>query len=208
MSASLSALESASVESVWQTRNARHQVKNPGWSAGQLVRNAVARANGRRKVKRPQTLMYSSRAWPRRFVAVLGSTWNSAAARARASHMAAIVSQGSGGTAGWAQAKSEAGTRARPPNGGGAIGSLPHAVDPDRRRRQDLDHERRRTLDASLAHGAPPVVRDEDDIGLDDRGVGQNHVLAVGQDHARHQKLLADSTGPFSRVSMPRSGYT
>src|SRR3989441_12349271 len=101
MSASLSALESASVESVWQTPNARHQVKNPGWSAGQLVRNAVARANGRRKVKRPQTLMYSSSAWPRRFMAVLRSTWNSAAASARASHMAAIVSQGSGGTAGW-----------------------------------------------------------------------------------------------------------
>src|SRR3989454_124996 len=113
ISASLSALESASVESVWQTPNARHQAKNPGWSAGQLVRNAVARANGRRKVKRPQTLMYSSRAWPRRFMAVLRSTWNSAAASARASHMAAIVSQGSGGTAGWAQAKSEAGTRAR-----------------------------------------------------------------------------------------------
>src|SRR2546425_1456437 len=113
MSASLSALESASVESVGQTPNARHQVKNPGWSAGQLVRNAVARANGRRKVKRPQTLMYSSSAWPRRFMAVLRSTWNSAAASARGSQMAAIVSQGSGGTAGWAQAKSEAGTRAR-----------------------------------------------------------------------------------------------
>src|SRR2546422_1192901 len=119
MSASLSALESASVESVWQTPNARHQVKNPGWSAGQLVRNAVARANGRRKVKRPQTLMYSSRAWPRRFMAVLRSTWNSAAPRARASHMAAIVSQGSGGSAGGAQARGEGGAGGRAPEGGG-----------------------------------------------------------------------------------------
>src|SRR2546427_4474171 len=123
MSASLSALESASVESVWQTPNARHQVKNPGWSAGQLVRNAVASANGRRKVKRPQTLMYSSRAWPRRFMAVLRSTWNSAAASARASHMAAIVSQGAGGTAGGAPAKSEGGTRGGAPEGRGGGGS-------------------------------------------------------------------------------------
>src|SRR3989442_7338851 len=90
MSASLSALESASVESVWQTPNARHQVKNPGWSAGQLVRNAVARANGRRKVKRPQTLMYSSSAWPRRFMAVLRSTWDSAAARAKRDPIAGV----------------------------------------------------------------------------------------------------------------------
>src|SRR3989454_5333139 len=97
ISASLSALESASVESVWQTPNARHQAKNPGWSAGQLVRTAVASAHGRRKAKRPQTLMYSSSAWPRRFMAVLRSTWNSAAASARASHMAAIVSRGCGG---------------------------------------------------------------------------------------------------------------
>src|SRR2546427_4081424 len=127
MSASLSALESASVESVWQTRNARHQVKNPGWSAGQLVRNAVARANGRRKVKRPQTLMYSSRAWPNRFMAVLRSTWNSAAASARASHMAAIVSQGAGGTARGAQAKSEAGKEGGAAEGGGGDRARPEA---------------------------------------------------------------------------------
>src|SRR3989454_11005405 len=117
ISASLSALESASVESVWQTPNARQQAKNPGWSAGQLVRSVAARANGRRKVKRPQTLMYSSRAWPKRFMAVLRSTWNSAAASARASHMAAIVSQGAGGTAGGGQAKSEGG------GGGGGDGA-------------------------------------------------------------------------------------
>src|SRR3989441_3897674 len=119
MSASLSALESASVESVWQTPNARHQAKNPGWSAGQLVRSVAARANGRRKGKRPQTLMYSSRAWPNRFMAVLRRTWNSAAARARASHMAAIVSQGAGGTARGGQAKSEAGKKGGAPEGGG-----------------------------------------------------------------------------------------
>src|SRR5256885_8756567 len=39
--------------------------------------------------------MYSSSAWPRRFMAVLRSTWNSAAASARPSHMAAIVLRGS-----------------------------------------------------------------------------------------------------------------
>src|SRR2546426_1425796 len=127
MSASLSALESASVESVWQMPNARHQAKNPGWSAGQLVRSVVARANGRRKVKRPQTLMYSSRAWPRRFMAVLRSTWNSAAATARASPIAAIVSQGAGGAARWGQAKSEAGTRGGAPEGGGGAGAPPGA---------------------------------------------------------------------------------
>src|SRR2546426_4449893 len=132
MSASLSALESASVESVWQTPNARHQVKNPGCRAGQLVRNAVARANGRRKVNRPQPLMYSSRAWPRRFMAVLRSTWNSAAASARAGHMAAVVSQGAGGAAGGGQGKSEAGTRGGAPQGGGGERGRP----PPRRAKQ------------------------------------------------------------------------
>src|SRR3989441_9093912 len=124
MSASLSALESASVESVGQTPNARHQVKNPGCRAGQLVRNAVARANGRRKVKRPQTLMYSSRAWPRRFMAVLRSTWNSAAASARASHMAAIVSQGSGRTAGGGSGEERGGEEGEGAEwGGGGAGA-------------------------------------------------------------------------------------
>src|SRR5206468_8681305 len=37
--------------------------------------------------------------------------------------------------------------------------------------------------------------------------VGERRVLAVGQDHPRHQNLLADFTGPFSRLSMPRFGY-
>src|SRR5439155_24444192 len=39
--------------------------------------------------------MYSSSAWPRRFMTVLRRTWNSAAASARPSHMAAIVLRGS-----------------------------------------------------------------------------------------------------------------
>src|SRR2546430_7089555 len=94
ISASLSALERASVESVWQTPKAAHQATNPGLRTGQLVRSAAARANGRRKVKRPQTLMYSSSACPRRFMAVFRGTWNSAAAHARASHMRAIVEPG------------------------------------------------------------------------------------------------------------------
>ncbi len=74
ISASLSAFDSASVESVWQTPKARHQAKNPGWSAGQPVRAHVTSAKGSRTVKRPQTLMYSSSAWPSRFMAVLRST--------------------------------------------------------------------------------------------------------------------------------------
>src|SRR5438046_5720744 len=94
ISASLSALERASVESVWQTPKAAHQATNPGLRTGQLVRSAAAKANGRRKVKRPQTLMYSSSACPRRFMAALRSTWNSAAASARATHMRAKVARG------------------------------------------------------------------------------------------------------------------
>ena len=87
---SLSAFESASVDSVWHTPNAAHQPKKPGLSSGQPLSTQATKANGRRKVKRPQTLMYSSSAWPRRFMVVLRSTWNSAATRDRASHMGAI----------------------------------------------------------------------------------------------------------------------
>src|SRR3989441_8982028 len=93
ISDSLSAFERASVESVWQTPNTRHQPKKPGLSSGQPLTTQAMNANGRRNVKRPQTLMYSSSAWPRRFIVVLRSTWNSAAARARTSHMATILSR-------------------------------------------------------------------------------------------------------------------
>jgi len=71
---SLSAFERARVESVWQTPNARHQAKKPGLSSGQPLSTQATKANGRRKVKRPQTLMYSSSACPRRFMTVLRST--------------------------------------------------------------------------------------------------------------------------------------
>src|ERR1700736_4098429 len=46
-------------------------------------------ANGSRKVKRPHTLMYSSRECPSRFITVLRSTWHRAATSARTSHMGA-----------------------------------------------------------------------------------------------------------------------
>src|SRR3989449_11122041 len=87
ISDSLSAFERASVESVWQTPNTRHQPKKPGLSSGQPLTTQAMNANGRRNVKRPQTLMYSSSEWPRRFIAVLRRTWNRAAASDRRTHM-------------------------------------------------------------------------------------------------------------------------
>src|SRR4030095_1555436 len=86
---SLSALESARVDSVWQLPKTTHQPKKPGFSVGKPLSAQPSSANGSRNVKRPQTLMYSSSAWPRRFMAVWRSTWNSAAASARAIHMGA-----------------------------------------------------------------------------------------------------------------------
>ena len=96
---SLRALDRARVEMVWHAPKARHQAKNPGWSAGQPPTRHAASAKGSRKLKRPQTLMYSSRAWPRRFMAVLRRTWNSAAARARAIHMVSRVAPAAGAVA-------------------------------------------------------------------------------------------------------------
>ena len=87
ISESLSAFDRASVDSVWQTPNTAHQATKPGLSTGKPPSRQPPSANGSRKVKRPQTLMYSSSACPRRFMAVLRSTWNSAAAIARTSHM-------------------------------------------------------------------------------------------------------------------------
>src|SRR3984893_7684498 len=54
---------------------------------GTPFQSTKAAANGSRKVKRPQTLMYSSSECPRRFITVLGSTWQRAATSARTSHM-------------------------------------------------------------------------------------------------------------------------
>src|SRR2546422_486262 len=84
---SLRAFESARVERVWQTPKSRHQTKKPGLSSGQPLATQAMKANGRRNVKRPQTLMYSSSEWPRRFIVVLRRTWNRAAASDRRSHM-------------------------------------------------------------------------------------------------------------------------
>src|ERR1700730_18900236 len=55
---------------------------------GKPYQSTKAPANGSRKVKRPQTLMYSSSEAPRRFITVLRSTWQRAATSARRSHMA------------------------------------------------------------------------------------------------------------------------
>src|SRR2546425_509999 len=84
---SFRAFESARVESVWQTPKSRHQTKKPGLSSGQPLATQAMKANGRRNVKRPQTLMYSSSEWPRRFIVVLRRTWNRAAASDRRTHM-------------------------------------------------------------------------------------------------------------------------
>ncbi len=59
---SLSALERASVEMVWQRPKSKQTGTNPGLRVGKPFARAMASANGRRNVNRPHTLMYSSRA--------------------------------------------------------------------------------------------------------------------------------------------------
>src|ERR671937_1138560 len=86
---SLSALDSASVEMVCETPKSTHQSRNPGFRTGHPLARQKSSAKGRRNVNRPQTLMYSSRAWPRRFMAVLRRTLKSAEASARITHTAA-----------------------------------------------------------------------------------------------------------------------
>src|SRR5689334_8496262 len=54
---------------------------------GTPLQSTKPAANGSRKVKRPHTLMYSSRECPSRFITVLRSTWHSAATSARTNHM-------------------------------------------------------------------------------------------------------------------------
>src|SRR5207244_10665167 len=84
---SFRAFERARGECVGQRPKSRHQTKKPGLSSGQPLATQAMKANGRRNVKRPQTLMYSSSEWPRRFIVVLRRTWNRAAASDRRSHM-------------------------------------------------------------------------------------------------------------------------
>ncbi|PYN13486.1 MAG: hypothetical protein DME05_18510 [Candidatus Rokuibacteriota bacterium] len=90
ISESLSAFESARVDAVWHAPKARHHGTKLGAKVGQPLHRQATKANGRRKVKRPQTLMYSSSAWPKRFIAVLRSAWNNAAARDRTIHMGGL----------------------------------------------------------------------------------------------------------------------
>src|SRR5262249_11175115 len=89
ISVSLSALESAMVEMVWHTAKQAHASQKPGLIAGTPFHSTKAAANGSRKVKRPHTLMYSSSECPSRFITVLRSTWQSAAASPGTSHTGA-----------------------------------------------------------------------------------------------------------------------
>src|SRR6185295_8541237 len=91
MGESLSALDSAMVEMIWHTAKSRQAQTKPGLIAGAPCQSTKSAANGSRKVKRPHTAMYSSSSWPRRFITVFRSTWQSAAVSARASHMRASL---------------------------------------------------------------------------------------------------------------------
>ena len=91
MGESLSALDSAMVEMIWHTAKSRQAQTKPGLIAGAPCQRTKSAANGSRKVKRPHTAMYSSSSWPRRFITVFRSTWQSAAVSARASHMRASL---------------------------------------------------------------------------------------------------------------------
>src|SRR5262249_15358405 len=84
---SLSALDSAITEMIWQTAKRRHTQMKPGLMTGTPCQRTKRAAEGRRNVKRPHTAMYSSSSWPRRFITVLRITWHSAAVSARTSHM-------------------------------------------------------------------------------------------------------------------------
>ena len=70
----MSAFDSAMVEMVWHAAKARQAGTKPGLIGGTPRQATMAAANGSRKVNRPQTLMYSSRLSPRRFITVLRST--------------------------------------------------------------------------------------------------------------------------------------
>src|ERR1700693_3975301 len=87
MGESLSAFDSAIVEMIWQTAKRRQAQTKPGLITGAPCQRTKSAAKGKRKVKRPHTAMYSSSSWPRRFITVFRSTWQSAAVSARASHM-------------------------------------------------------------------------------------------------------------------------
>src|SRR5262245_40347261 len=91
ISASLSALESDMVEMIWHTAKLTQAGTNAGLMGGTPFHRTKSAAKGSRKVKRPHTLMYSSSEWPRRFITVLRSTWQSAATSARTNHMRRIL---------------------------------------------------------------------------------------------------------------------
>src|SRR5262249_22572811 len=96
MGESLSALDSAITEMIWQTANMRHHQTRPGWRRGTPCQRTKRTAKGRRNVKRPHTAMYSSSSWPRRFITALRITWHSAAVSARACHMRPSLHEHSG----------------------------------------------------------------------------------------------------------------
>src|SRR5215472_13466078 len=100
MGESLSALDSAITEMIWQTAKRRHAQTKPGLMTGTPCQRTKSTAKGRRNVKRPHTAMYSSSSWPRRFITALRITWHSAAVSARACHMRPSLHEHSGMTGG------------------------------------------------------------------------------------------------------------
>src|SRR5215469_11616250 len=96
MGESLSALDSAITEMIWQTAKRKHTQTKPGLTTGTPCQRTKRAAKGRRNVKRPHTAMYSSSSWPSRFITVLRMTWHSAAVSARASHMRPSLHEHSG----------------------------------------------------------------------------------------------------------------
>src|SRR5215510_4930560 len=96
MGESLSALDSAITEMIWQTAKRKHTQTKPGLTTGTPCQRTKRAAKGRRNVKRPHTAMYSSSSWPRRFITVLRSTWHSAAVSARTCHMRPSLHEHSG----------------------------------------------------------------------------------------------------------------
>jgi hypothetical protein len=90
MDESLSALDRAMVEMIWETAKRRHAHTKPGLMTGTPCHATKRAAKGRRKVNRPHTAMYSSSSCPKRFITVFRSTWQSAAVSARASHMRGV----------------------------------------------------------------------------------------------------------------------
>src|SRR5258705_9856735 len=87
MDESLSALDRAMVEMIWDTAKRRHAHTKPGLMTGTPCQATKRAAKGRRNGNRPHTAMYSSSSCPKRFITVFRNTWQSAPVGPRASHI-------------------------------------------------------------------------------------------------------------------------